>query len=156
DATIGYHLVNATLHALSAILFALALRRLAVPGAWLAAFIFALHPVHIESVAWISEQKNTLSAVCYLCAALAYLEFDARRASAAYFFACTLFVLALLAKTTTATLPAALLVVLWWRRGTLAWRRDVAPLILWFVLGAGAGLLTAWLERKLIGAEGAA
>ena len=64
--------------------------------------------------------------------------------------------LGLLSKTVTATLPAALLVVFWWQRGRLSWRRDVLPLVPFFLLGAAAGLLTAWVERKLIGAEGAA
>src|SRR5262249_2604560 len=67
-----------------------------------------------------------------------------------------LFALGLLTKTVTATLPAALLVILWWQRGKLSWRRDVRPLVPWFVLGAIAGLFTAWVERKLIGAEGEA
>lgn len=156
DATFGYHLASLMQHALAATLFALVLRRLAVPGATLAAWLFALHPIHVESVAWISEQKNTLSAVFYLSAALAYLHFDASRRAATYRAALAFFLLALLTKTVTATLPAALLVVLWWRRGRLDWRRDVVPLVPWLTLGAVAGLGTAWLERALIGAEGSA
>ncbi|ACB77555.1 tetratricopeptide repeat protein [Opitutus terrae] len=80
DATLGYHLTNVFQHALVACLFAALLRRLAVPGAALAALLFALHPVGVESVAWISEQKNTLSAIFYLAAALAYLQWHGRPA----------------------------------------------------------------------------
>ena len=156
DAVVGYHLVNLTLHVTAACLVVAVLRRLAVPGAWLAAFLFALHPVNVESVAWISEQKNTLSLVFYLAAALAYLRFDERRSPRAYALALGCFVLALLTKTVTATLPAALLVIFWWRRGGLQWRRDVLPLLPWFALGATAGLSTAWVERALIGAQGTA
>ncbi|MCX6543148.1 MAG: tetratricopeptide repeat protein [Acidobacteria bacterium] len=154
DDTFGYHLVNIILHALSAFLLALTLRRLAVPGAVLAAFLFALHPVHVESVAWITELKNTLSGALYLGAALAYLHFDHSRRRRVYALAAGLFVLGLLSKTVTATLPAALLVVFWWQRGQLTWRRDVVPLLPWFGLGAAGGLLTAWIERTLIGAQG--
>ncbi len=156
DALLGYHLVNVFLHAAGACLLVALLRRLRLPGAWLAGFIFALHPVQVESVAWITEQKNTLSLVFYLLAALAYLRFDQDRKGSAYGWATGFFVLALLTKTVTATLPAALLVVFWWQRGRLEWRRDVGPLLPWFVLGAAGGLFTAWVERTLIGAEGAA
>jgi tetratricopeptide (TPR) repeat protein len=155
DSALGYHLVNVLLHAIAAALFGVLLRRLAVPGAWIAAFLFLLHPVCVESVAWISEQKNTLSLMLYLGAAIAYLRFDADRTGGSYAFATGVFVLALLTKTVTATLPAALLVVGWWQRGRLNWRRDVVPLLSWFVLGAAGGLLTAHFERVLIGAEGA-
>ena len=79
DWTLPYHLVNILLHAAAAVMVALVLRRLAIPGAYLAAAIFALHPVHVESVAWITEMKNTLSAVFYLGAAIAYLRFDEER-----------------------------------------------------------------------------
>jgi tetratricopeptide (TPR) repeat protein len=155
DSPLGYHLLNILLHATAACLLGIALRRLAVPGAWLAALLFALHPVCVESVAWIAEQKNTLSAVLYFGAALAYLRFDERRRGAPYALATGLFLLALLTKTVTATLPAALLVVFWWRRGRLSWRRDARPLLPWFAAGAAAGGLTAWFERTRIGAEGA-
>ena len=156
DAPLGYHLVNILLHAMAALMVAAVLRRLEVPGAYLAAAIFALHPVQVESVAWITELKNTLSAVFYLSAAMLYLRFDQERKKPFYAGALVLFVLGLLSKTVTATLPAALLVIFWWKRGKLSWRRDVLPLVPFFVLGAAAGLFTAWVERKLIGAEGAA
>ncbi|HVW22220.1 MAG TPA: tetratricopeptide repeat protein [Opitutaceae bacterium] len=154
DATLGYHLLNVLLHAAAACLFAALLRKLAVPGAWLAAFLFALHPVAVESVAWISEQKNTLSTVFYLLAALSYLRFDARRTGGPYLLGLLLFLLALLAKSVTATLPAALLLALWWKRGRLEWRRDVLPLAPWLALGIAAGGFTAWVERRFVGAEG--
>jgi protein O-mannosyl-transferase len=152
--TLGYHLVNIALHACSAFLIGLILRRLAVPGAWLAAFLFALHPVHVESVAWMTELKNTLSGVFYLVAALAYLKFDTTRTRPPYIVAVVLFVLALLTKTVTASLPMALLVVFWWQRGRLRWREDLLPLLPLIGIGAAAGLTTAWLERTQIGAEG--
>ena len=155
DAAVGYHLANVFLHAAVAWLLFVVLRRLAVPGAPLAAAVFALHPVHVESVAWISEQKNTLSTVFYLGGLLTYLRFDEGRRRAGYALATALFVLGLLTKTVVATLPGALLVVLWWRRGRLEARRDMLPLAPWLALGAGAGLLTAWIERRLLGAEGA-
>ena len=155
DAPLGYHLLNILLHTSAACLLGLLLRRLAVPGAWLAALLFALHPVCVESVAWISEQKNTLAAVLYLGAALAYLRFDGSREAKPYALATGLFILALLTKTVTATLPAALLVVFWWRRGRLDWRREVVPLLPWLALGAASGLFTAHFEREMIGAQGA-
>ena len=156
DAPLGYHLLNVALHATSAALLLALLRRLAVPGAWLAALVFALHPVCVESVAWISEEKNTLSTVFYLVAALCYLRFEDERRPGRYALAALFFVLAVLSKTVTASLPAALLVVAWWRRGTLSWRRDAAPLLPWFAFGAAAGLFSGWVERHYIGAEGAA
>ncbi len=170
DTAAAYHWLNLLLHATAAGLLVRVLQRLAIPGAWLAGLVFALHPVGVESVAWISEQKNTLSAVFYLLAVLAYLRFDEARGDAApsaaspapdrawrtYALATVFFVLAILTKSVTATLPAALLVLAWWRRGALSWRRDVAPLLPWFALGIAAGLCTAWVERKFIGAAGTA
>jgi tetratricopeptide (TPR) repeat protein len=156
DHTLGYHLVNIVLHASSAFLVFVILRRLAIPGAVLASLIFAVHPVNVESVAWMTELKNTLSGVCYLGAALMYLRFDERRDRRWYALAAGLFVLALFSKTVTATLPAALLVILWWQRGRLRWREDVLPILPLFAIGIAGGLLTAWVERAQIGAEGPA
>jgi len=158
---LGYHLVNVGLHAASACLFALVLARVRPPSGirpgfeWLAAAVFALHPVCVESVAWISEQKNTLSLVFYLLSALAYIRFERERGWTFYLLATGLFVLALLSKSVTATLPAALLLMAAWRRGRLSWR-DAAPLLPWFVLGIASGLFTAWVERVYIGARGQA
>lgn len=154
-AMLGYHLTNVFLHAVSACLVVSIVRRLALPGAWLAGLVFALHPVCVEAVAWVSEQKSTLSGAFYLGAALVYLRFDQTRRSRHYLCALALFGFALLSKTVTATLPAALLIVLWWKGGRLRFRRDVRPLLAWFALGAGAGLFTAWVERVYIGAKGA-
>ncbi len=155
DSVLGYHVLNVLFHMVAVTLLYLILQRLKIPGALLATAIFALHPVMVESVAWISEQKNTLSAVFYLSAMLVYLGFDESRDRSRYVLAVGLFVLGLLTKTVTATLPAALLVIFWWQRGTLSWKRDVLPLGPFFVLGAAGGVVTAWIERTLIGAEGA-
>jgi Flp pilus assembly protein TadD len=158
----GYHAVNVLLHATGAVLLWLILRRLRVPGAWLAAAVFAVHPVHVESVAWITERKNVLSGVFYLGAMLAYLrtrrpatDFLAKlRAPRAYAVALALFVCALLSKTVACSLPAAILLVLWWKRGRLE-RRDLLPLIPMFAVGLTLGLTTVWLERHHVGAQGA-
>jgi len=162
DSVLGYHLANVALHATAACLFALVLARIrpgarGLPGAeWLAAALFALHPVCAESVAWISEQKNTLSLVFYLLSALAYLRFERERGRGWYALGFCFFVLALLSKSVTATLPAAMLLIAALRRGRVSLRRDVAPLVPWFAAGICSGLFTAWIERNFIGARGEA
>jgi protein O-mannosyl-transferase len=154
DAPLGYHLVNVLLLAFSALLLFRILRQLEVPGAWLATAIFALHPVQVESVAWVSELKNMLSGLFYFSAALVYLKFDRTRETKDYLVSLALFVLGLMAKSVIATLPAALLVVFWWKRGKLSWKQDVLPLVPFFIVGLCAGLFTAWVEQHVIGAEG--
>ncbi len=154
DAVTGYHLVNVLQHVTSALLLVAFCRRLKIAGGWIAAFIFVLHPVAVESVAWMSEQKNTLSTVFCLGAAWVYLDFDETRNSRSYGVASVCFVLALLSKTVVATLPASLLVLIWWRRGKIELRRDVLPLLPWLLGGIAAGLFTAWVERVYIGANG--
>jgi tetratricopeptide (TPR) repeat protein len=158
-ATTGYHITNIGLHVVGAVLLWRILLFLSVPGAWLIATIFAINPVQVESVAWITERKNVLSGVFYLSAMLAYLHFAlepklaGRRRTLLYAAACFLFLFALLSKTVTATLPAALLVLIGWKRGRLR-MRDVWPLLPLFAVGVGMGLVTAWIEKYGVGAQG--
>ena len=158
-APFGYHAVNVVLHAIAAVLLWRVLRFLAVPGAWPAAALFALHPVHVESVAWITERKNVLSTVLYFGAALAYLRYalgpQRRSTVALYAAAIVLYIAALLSKSVTCSLPAALLLVLWWQRDRFKWADGVrlAPFLL---AGVVSGWLTVWMEKVSVGAAGEA
>jgi tetratricopeptide (TPR) repeat protein len=162
DSTTGYHLVNLLLHIGCVVLVLKILRFLRVPGAELAAIIFALHPVNVETVAWIAERKNTLSGIFALAATLCYLKFDENRsgrekdspqgrAYRSYALAIGLFVLGLLSKTAIVTLPLAWLVIFWWKRGAISWRRDVVPSIPFVCLSVASGLVTRWFENVGIG-----
>ena len=149
----GYHVVNVILHALSAVLVWRLLIRLKVAGAWAAAALFALHPVHVESVAWITERKNVLSGAFYLSAAWAYLRCQEARSPRLYWAALFLFAAALLSKTVTCTLPVALLLVLWWK-GQTPMRRTAVVLVPFFALGVAMSGVTVWMERHSVGAWG--
>ncbi len=151
DSITGYHIVNLLLHIGCVVLVLRIVRFLRIPGAELAATIFALHPVNVETVAWIAERKNTLSGVFTLAATLWYLRFDENRSRRSYALALGLFLLGLLSKTAIVTLPLALLVIFWWKRGAISWRHDVVPLIPFFFFSAAAGLMTRWVEYGNIG-----
>ena len=174
----GYHLVNVLLHAGSALLLWGLLVRLGLPGAWFAAALFALHPLGVESVAWITERKNTLSLFLSLLAIHAWYSFLEARAKAAepkkkrravraaepwsrsptafYALAFACLTLALFAKTTACVVPAVLLVLAWWSKGSegLIVSSDVRPLFPLFTIGAFLALQTAWLERTVVQAAG--
>lgn len=149
-----YHLVTIFCHALLAILLALILRRLDLPGGWLAAFIFALHPVQVESVAWFSEIKNTLSGVLAAAAMLSYLRYDQDRHRGAYVAALIFFILGLLSKTAIVGLPVLFVIVSWWKRGSLKWNRDLLPVVPFFAMAFAAGILTIWVEQKFCAENG--
>ena len=145
----GYHWVNLLLHIANALLVWLVLARLKVPGAWLAGAIFALHPVQVESVAWITERKNVLMGFFFLLTLLAWVAFldeKTKRPWLYYGLALILYLLALSAKTTACTLPVALFLILWLQKKRISWERifEINP---FFVLGIASGLLAIWWER---------
>ena len=171
----GYHLVNVLLHAGSALLLWRLLGWLRLPGAFMAAALFALHPMCVESVAWVTERKNALSLLLSLLSLHAYLGWlEARtaarepkkkrksrpetplhrRPAALYAAAIAAFTLALLTKTTASVVPAVLLVLIWWQKGRLE-GADVRPLVPFLAIGAALALHTAWLERTMVQASGA-
>jgi tetratricopeptide (TPR) repeat protein len=125
DSLNGYHITNIALHALAAILLWRVLRRLAIPGAWLAAMIFAVHPICVESVAWVAERKNELSQILFFLTLLAYFDFEATNRRKMYVLAVLLFALALLAKTSVVMLPFVLLLVTWWQLGFSGLKNDL-------------------------------
>ncbi len=159
----GYHVTNIILHAITAVMLWFVLRRLSVPGAWLAAAIFALHPIQVESVAWITERKNILSATFYMTSLFFYLGFEpigrpenpkVARRWLFYAISFVLFMGALFSKTVTCSLPAAILLLIWWQRGRIT-RPDVLPLIPFFVAGAIMARVTTYMEKTYVHAEGA-
>jgi tetratricopeptide (TPR) repeat protein len=153
---VGYHWVNILLHAANALLLWRLLRALRVPGAWLAAAIFALHPVQVESVAWITERKNVLMGFFFLFALLCwnnFIEAESRGKWRAYALALVFYTLALFSKTTACTLPAALLLILWLKERRIGWRR-LAQIVPFVALGLGMGLVTIWWERYHQGTQG--
>ena len=132
-APIGCHAVNVLLHLVNCLLLWRLMLRLAVPGAWFIAAVFAVHPLHVESVAWVIERKDLLSALFYLSAALTWIRFTATPRLPTYLLALALFVAGLLSKSIVVTLPVALLIWHWWKRGRVT-SADLLRLLPLFVI----------------------
>lgn len=151
---LGYHLVNIGLHCLGAVLVWCVLRRLLGARqrgsiAWLGAAFFALSPVNVASVAWVAEQKNTLSLVLAAACVLAYLRWQDEARKGSYVLAVALFVAALLAKATVIPLVAVLGALTWWRQGRLT-RADMLALMPFLVFGMVDTAVAVWFEHKRV------
>ena len=143
-APAGYHAVNVLLHVANVLLLWRLLTWLAVPGAWMIAAVFAVHPLHVESVAWVMERKDVLSGLFYLAAFSAWVLFMREthpgRGRRRYLSALALFVLGLLCKSIVVTLPAALLIWHWWQWGRVT-ADDLLRLAPFFAVGLGAAYM---------------
>ena len=163
----GYHALNILLQAANALLLWRILLRLKIPGAFLAGLIFAIHPLHAESVAWISELKNVLSMFFFLISALFFFEIEDQRflnRTVAYSASLVAFLLALLSKTQVVFLPVALLLCAWWRNSpvepkrqgkgnSLRLQRAIVRTVPFFLIAIVFGLITIWFQNRGIGEE---
>lgn len=153
----GYHVVNIALHAISALLLWRLLARLRIPGAWLAAALFTVHPVCVNSVARIAELKNTLSLPFFIFSFIAYLRYESaalsptdsreRKATLWHIVSLLAFVLALLAKTTAVMLPVVLLLCAAWQRSRIA-LKDIIHTAPFFVLSLAFGVMSMWFQKN--------
>jgi hypothetical protein len=176
DDPAGYHAVGIALHLLSAFLFWRLLRRLGLRWAWAGGLLFAVHPLAVESVAWIAELKNTLSLPFLLLAMLAYVEFSDRSDGAIqpgaatrtqgrdgrparplsapgsagarpyYLLSLVLFLLAMLSKSSVVMFPVVILLYCWWKRGRIG-RADLAGAAPFFAVSLGLGFVTVWFQH---------
>ena len=172
-----YHLLNVLLHAGSAVLLWQVLRQLNVRGAWLGAALWALHPVMVQSVAWVTELKNTQSGFFYLLSVFCFLKWDERlrvsrstdraadsgsapaaswraRRSLIFRFVLVFFILATLSKPSVVMLPVVLVLCIWWRTGRTHWR-DVVALAPFVLISALASVWTIFEQKFHAGAIGA-
>ncbi|MBI1784276.1 tetratricopeptide repeat protein, partial [Candidatus Sumerlaeota bacterium] len=166
----AFHAVNIVLHGISGVMLWIILSRLGLRGSWFAAAFFLVHPVQVESVAWITERKNVLAGFFLMVSLIPLTSFfdlaadssvapeahsAARpRSVALYFLGLLFFICSLLSKTVTFSMPAVLGVLIWWRRGRWT-RKEIAYLVPLILVGVCMGSVTAWMEAHRVGAKGA-
>ncbi len=165
DNTTGYHAINLALQITNSLLIWLILRRLFIPGAFLAALLYAVHPVNVEGVAWIAQLKNGLSLFFFLLSVVCYLKAYREltdtsnfklppRGNATpplfsvpwYWVSIVMFVLAMLSKGSVAILPIVLLIIVWWRRGQIT-RIDLIHTAPFFLVAVVLTLVNIWFQR---------
>jgi tetratricopeptide (TPR) repeat protein len=146
EQTTGYHITNLALHVTGALLLWRLLMRLGLRHGWVGGLLFAVHPVTVESVAWIAELKNTLSLPLLLLAALAWVDYDERGRGRDYARSLLLFVAAMLAKSSVVMFPGCLLLHRAWRHGRIS-RSAVRASLPFFAVSLGLGVVTVWFEQ---------
>ena len=145
-APLGYHLVNLLLHSAVVLLVWRLLLRLGVPGSWFAAAVFAVHPLHTESVAWIMGRKDVLAALFALACAFSYMRFVEDGRGARYVRALALFIAGLLSKSTIVTLPVAFVAWHWWKQWRVA-RVDWMRVLPFFAVGLCITVTDWWIYK---------
>ncbi|MGI9176537.1 MAG: hypothetical protein ACR2IT_01615, partial [Pirellulales bacterium] len=154
----GFHMTSVVLHAIGSLLVWRLFAVMKIPGAWFGGLLFAVHPVCVESVAWVSELKNTLSLPLFLLSAISYVKFDdaAEDDDGKWFhygLAVVLFLLSMLAKTSVVAMPVVILLYAWWKRGEVT-VRDLVRAIPFFLISIVLGLITIHYQHsKAIGQE---
>lgn len=141
----GYHITNILIHTACALLIWRILLLLKIPAPWLAALVFAVHPVNVESVAWITQRKTLLAVLFFLISLLLYLKFENGNRFLLYWLSAGTFVLAMLSKGSVVALPVVLLLIAWWRHRTII-RKDLLRSIPFFAISALAGCVEIWFQ----------
>jgi Flp pilus assembly protein TadD len=145
--TFGYHLTNLVLHCGSALLLWWLLRKLGLRCARFAGLLFIVHPLAVESVAWIDELKNTLSLPFLLLAMIAYLEWEEKGRKLEYGLSLLCFLLAMLSKSSVVMFPVVLLLYAWWKRGALR-RADLRATAPFFAISLLLGLVAIHFQQQ--------
>jgi tetratricopeptide (TPR) repeat protein len=152
DDTFGYHVTNLVLHIASSLLVWRLFHKLGLRLAWLGGLLFAIHPVQVESVAWITELKNTLSMPLFLLSMIFYVDYDTRGSRGEYVLALGFFLLAMLSKTTMVMFPVVLLLYAWWKRDRIGWN-DLKASAPFFLVSLVLGWVTlrvgVWYDQLL-------
>jgi hypothetical protein len=147
-----YHLTNVIFHTCSALLVWHLLGKLGLRFAWLGGLIFAIHPVMVESVAWMAEIKNTTSMPPFLLAACAWVDYDRNRRAEYYYLSLFMFLAATLCKTTMVMFPVVILLYAWWKHDRITWR-DIGNSVPFFGISLAVGIALILLLRHGVGEE---
>jgi len=153
----GYHVTTILLHITAALLLWALLAKMRIPGAWLSGVLFAIHPICVESVAWVSETKNTLSLPLFLLSCFFWVSQDDETESAKklrlYVWSVIFFLLAMFAKTSVVALPVITLLYAWWKRGRIS-RQDLLLALPMFAISIVLGIVTIYYQHgRAIGQE---